>query len=206
MADNSVRNEREQRKLYLRARQRMILTGTVGFLVVAVLISLVGAFGVFSPAKAKSDLTVQNNFGVQTACLAQGTTMANPAEITLRVLNGTSKSGLATAVSEELHNRGFIIQGVGDYDSTQVLARTEIRFGKNAVAQAYSVASYFNDAILRMDSRDDNLIDVVIGSSFNDLIDTKLIPKTGAKLESRTNCVDVSKLQGVPQAPQHQAA
>ena len=104
MADSTINTEREQRKLYLRARQRMILSATIGFLVVVLIISLIGAF------------------------------------------------------------------------------------------------------ILRMDNREDNLIDVIVGSSFDDLIDTKKVPKAGSKIESLTNCEDAAQLKDVPQAQEHQAA
>ncbi|WP_018142886.1 LytR C-terminal domain-containing protein [Alloscardovia criceti] len=204
MADNTIKNEREQRKLYLRARQRMILSGTIGFLVVAVIVSLLGAFGVFSPAK-KAQGSKQTNYGVVTACPPEGAVSLNSSEITLRVLNGTNKSGLGTAVGEELRNRGFILQGVGDYESDSVMERTEIHFGANAITQAYTLAEQFNDAILRMDNRTDNLIDVVIGSSFNDLIDTTKTPKAGTAITALPNCVGADQLKDVPEASEHQA-
>lgn len=205
MGDSTINTEREQRKLYLRARQRMILSATIGFLVVVLIISLIGAFGSFSSSKKKTTTTA-TNFGVATACAVKDSVTMNPSEITVRVLNGTNKTGLATAVGEELHNRGFNLQGVGDFDSSSVLERTEIRFGKNSITQAYTLATNFNDAILRMDNREDNLIDVIVGSSFDDLIDTKKVPKAGSKIESLTNCEDAAQLKDVPQAQEHQAA
>ena len=205
MADSTINTEREQRKLYLRARQRMILSATIGFLVVVLIISLIGAFGSFSSSKKKTT-TAATNFGVVTACAVKDSVTMNPSEITVRVLNGTNKTGLATAVGEELHNRGFNLQGVGDFDSSSVLERTEIRFGKNSITQAYTLATNFNDAILRMDNLEDNLIDVIVGSSFDDLIDTKKVPKAGSKIESLTNCEDAAQLKDVPQAQEHQAA
>ncbi|WP_418969326.1 LytR C-terminal domain-containing protein [Alloscardovia omnicolens] len=204
MADSTINNEREQRKLYLRARQRMILSATIGFLVIALLISLIGAFGLFSPSK-KTSVVKESNYGVITACPVKDSVTMNPSELTVRVLNGTNKTGLGTAVGEELRNRGFNLQGVGDYDSASVLERTEIRFGKNSITQAYSIAEQFNDAILRMDNREDALIDVIIGSSFDDLIDTDKTPKVGSKITPLPNCEDVSKLKNVPAAPEHQA-
>ena len=204
MPDSTINTEREQRKLYLRARQRMILSATIGFLVVVLIISLIGAFGSFSSSKKKT--TTATNFGVVAACAVKDSVTMNPSEITVRVLNGTNKTGLATAVGEELHNRGFNLQGVGDFDSSSVLERTEIRFGKNSITQAYTLATNFNDAILRMDNREDNLIDVIVGSSFDDLIGTKKVPKAGSKIESLTNCEDAAQLKDVPQAQEHQAA
>ncbi|MFC0265662.1 LytR C-terminal domain-containing protein [Alloscardovia macacae] len=206
MADSSIKKEREQRRLYLRARQRMILSATIGFLVVAVILSILSlTTGLFTSRARQNAGSIEANYGVITACPVDGTTSLNPSEITLRVLNGTNKSGLGTAVGEELRNRGFNLQGVGDYDSASVLQRTEIHFGKNAITQAYTLAMQFNDAILRMDNREDALIDVVIGSSFDDLIASDKTPKVGTKLTALANCVAADKLTNVPQASEHQA-
>ena len=60
MADSTINTEREQRKLYLRARQRMILSATIGFLVVVLIISLIGAFGSFSSSKKKTTTAATN--------------------------------------------------------------------------------------------------------------------------------------------------
>ncbi|TCD54280.1 LytR family transcriptional regulator [Alloscardovia theropitheci] len=204
MADSTVKNEREQRRLYLQARQRVILSVTIGFLAVALLISLPGALGLFSPTHATKEATISTNYGVVTACPAQDTVSLNSSEVTIRVLNGTNKSGLGSAVGEELRNRGFILQSIGDYDSKTVLERTEIRFGKSALTQAYTLAEQFNDAILRMDNRNDKLIDVVIGSSFDNLISKDKTPKAGSKLSGATNCVPLDDMKDLPQAPEHQ--
>ena len=48
-----------------------------------------------------------------------------------------------------------------------------IVFGKNGVNQAYTVASNFTDAMLVMDDRQDQLIDVIVGATFENLQDTK---------------------------------
>ncbi len=205
MPDSTVKNEREQRRLYLQARQRMILSATIGFLVIALLISLPGAWGVFSPSHHVQEANSSTNFGVVTACPAKDTVSLNSSDVTIRVLNGTNKTGLGSAVGEELRNRGFILQGIGDYDSSTVLQRTEIHFGKNAITQAYTLAEQFTDAILRMDDRSDKLIDVVIGSSFDNLVSKTKTPKAGSKLVGATNCVSADDLKDLPKASEHQA-
>lgn len=203
MVDSTIKNEREQRKLYLRARQRVILSSVIGFLIAALVIALIGAFGFFDGG-SKKVVTSQNNYNVATACLVEGDTVMNPSEVTVRVLNGTNKSGLGTAVGEELRNRGFSLQSVGDYDSSSVVERTEIRYGKAAIRQAYTLASHFDDAILRMDDRADGTVDAIIGASFNDLISSKKTPKPGAKMDNFPNCVAADKMTNLPKGPQQQ--
>ena len=90
--------------------------------------------------------------------------------ITVRVLNGTEFSGFAQAVSSALQNSEFNTQAAGNYTSSQV-ERTMIIFGKNAVNQAYTVNSNFTDAKMVMDDREDMLIDVVVGATFDNLQD-----------------------------------
>lgn len=200
MADSSIISEREQRKLYLRARQRVILGSIITFLIVALVVALFGAFGNFGSKNAVVSATAENNYNVVTACVARGAATASTSEVKVRVLNGTNKSGLGTAVAEELRNRGFSLQNVGDYEGSSVMERTEIRYGKKSIRHAYSIAAHFNDAILRMDDRSNTVVDVIIGSSFNDLVSTKKTPKPGTKLKNFSNCVDASKLKNLPQS------
>lgn len=63
------------------------------------------------------------------------------------------------------------MQKIDNYSSTDV-ERTTIYFGKNAINQAYTLIGNFTDATMIMTAREDQLIDVVIGATFNDLQDT----------------------------------
>ena len=85
------------------------------------------------------------------------------------MLNGTKFAGFAKAVSDALQNREFNAQTPGNY--TKKVDRTMIVFGKNGVNQAYTVASNFSDAMLVMDDRQDQLVDVVVGATFDNLQD-----------------------------------
>ena len=122
--------------------------------------------------------------------------------ITVRVLNGTKFIGFAKAVSGALENREFNTQTPDNYTSSKV-ERTIIFFGKNAINQAYTVNSNFTDAMMVMDDRTDQLIDIVVGATFDNLQDTKKVPAAGKQLESFEGCVAADKLTDLPKADQH---
>ena len=119
-------------------------------------------------------------------------------------MNGTSHGQFAKAVGEALANRGFSVQKIDNYSSTDV-ERTTIYFGKNAINQAYTVNSNFTDAKMVMDDREDMLIDVVVGATFDNLQNQKQVPTAGKKIESFEGCVTVDKMTDVQKAPEHDA-
>lgn len=202
MAGRIPTNEREARKLYVHDRHRMVVTVIIAVMVLTLVICIPTAAGLFDRT---SEEVAQPNYGVTAPCVATGTTAVDASKITVRVLNATDKSGLGTAVANELQTRGFAIQGIDNY-SGGTLDRTEIRFGKNAIAEAYTLAGNLNDAIMRMDSRDDSLVDLLIGSSFYDLLDEDQVTTlSGSTLQSIKGCVAADAITDLPEALPHDA-
>lgn len=199
-------DEREARRQFVRRRQKLVFTIAVAALVIAVAFSALLILGALGKTSQKTAAQLPN-YGVEVPCAPANSTYSNHPDVAVRVLNGTDKSGLGTAVMEALSNRGFSMKGSGDYPSTVEVQRTEILFGKNNIAKAYTVAAQFNDAIMRMDDRSDQLVDVVIGSTFNNLNTEKSITPAGKAITSIEGCKsDVSTIKNLPKAPQHDAA
>ncbi len=199
MAGRISNNEREARKLYVHGRHRMVFTVVFSVLALILAVSIPTAMGLFDQT---SETEAEPNYGVVAPCVATGTTAIDANKITVRVLNATDKSGLAAAVATELQSRGFNVQGSDNYSET--MDRSEIRFGKNTVAEGYTVLGNFNDAILRMDDRDDMLIDVIIGKSFYDLLDEDQVTTLpGSELQSLKNCAAADSVPDVPAAIDH---
>jgi hypothetical protein len=183
----------------------MVITVAIAFLAVCVVVSTLVLLGVFKTEKEKSVADATTNYGVTAPCVADKAEALAYTSITVRVLNGTNKSGIARALSKALNNRGFKLQSVGDF-TTDNLARTEIRFGKNGITQAYTVYSQFTDAVLRMDDRTDKLVDVVVGSTFSDIVDEdEVTPAVSGKLSNFTGCVQASTMKDLPKAIKHTA-
>lgn len=205
MATNSS-DERAARKQYVRKKQTIVF-GIVGvILAVAMLISLLFFFHVNGLGVAKNS-TEEANYGVVAPCAQQDENKAAPKypenrTITIRVLNGTQFSGLAQAVGQALEKREFVLQEVGNYSGSDV-ERTTIQFGAKGINQAYTVARNFPDAVLKMDNRDDELVDVIVGATFNDLVEEEDVPKTGSEIENITGCKPADQMTKLPQAPEH---
>ena len=190
-------DERAARKEYIRRRQKTVFSIVGAVMVVAMVVSLLFFFHVGGLGNVKS-AAVQPNYGQQAPC-----PIMENRNITLRVLNGTKFSGFAKAVSDALQNREFNPQTPDNY--TKKVDRTMIVFGKNGVNQAYTVASNFTDAMLVMDDRQDQLIDVIVGATFDNLQDTKKVPAAGKAITGIQGCVAVDKMTDLPKAPEHDA-
>ncbi len=88
-------------------------------------------------------------------------------QVAIRVLNGTTASGLASGAMSSLESRGFI--NVATANWTRTYGDTaRIVFGADGVQHAYTVARHFADAELVLDTREGTLVDVVLGDAFAD--------------------------------------
>ena len=183
-------DERAARKEYIRRRQKTVFSIVGAVMVVAMVVSLLFFYGQQAPCPIKEADGNKAKY-------------VENRNITLRVLNGTKFSGFAKAVSDALQNREFNPQTPDNY--TKKVDRTMIVFGKNGVNQAYTVASNFTDAMLVMDDRQDQLIDVIVGATFDNLQDTKKVPAAGKAITGIQGCVAVDKMTDLPKAPEHDA-
>ncbi|GIF10297.1 LytR C-terminal domain-containing protein [Actinoplanes teichomyceticus] len=97
----------------------------------------------------------------------------DPAEVTLKVLNGTNRSGLAESVTTEFKNRRFTVQPSGK-SKTKYKGVAEIRFGPDAVGKAQLVQAYFlaqSDMVYNA-KRKGEVVEIVIGGQFQQLATT----------------------------------
>ena len=107
------------------------------------------------------------------APLADVTLPDDPAEVTVRVLNGTSTPGLADSVTNEFKNRRFTVQKPGE-SKTKFKGVAEIRFGPDAVGRAQLLRAYFLDQgnMEYNAKRKGAVIELVIGNKFRQLATT----------------------------------
>jgi len=87
--------------------------------------------------------------------------------ITVNVNNATTRVGLAGATAEALKQRGFVIGTTSTVDAYDGVAR--ISFGKNGVAQAYTVMAQFDGATMLALAVDDASVNVALGAKFDSL-------------------------------------
>ena len=199
-------DEREARKAYVKRRQIITfsLSGTV--LVVALVVALLFYFHVFGLGLVASPMT-EPNFGNSAPCAVKskdgkdGTYVAN-GSVGVHVRNGTTHTVLGAAGVEARQKRGFDGQLIDSLTPANQ-NRTTIYFGKNAINQAYTLASNFTDATMVMSTREDQLIDVVIGATFNDLQKTDAVPHEGDTITNIEGCVAADKLTNLAKDTDH---
>lgn len=200
-------DERQARKTYVRHRQTIVFSISGVVLAAILVVAILFNFHVFGLGRINTSATAPN-YGNAAPCAIKGddgkaTYVAN-GTVGVRVMNGTEHSQFAAAVSKALEARGFVMQEATNYSSTNV-ERTTIYFGKNAINQAYTVAGNFTDAAMVMNAREDQLIDVVLGATFNDLKGEKSSPQEGKKITDFTGCVAADKMTNLPADTQHTA-
>jgi hypothetical protein len=103
----------------------------------------------------------------QTSC---GVTAALPAPktISVQVLNGSGRDGLATQLTDQLKALGFAT-GTPDNSPTQVAGVAEIRYGTAGKGGATLLGYYLPGAKLVTASRPDGRVDVVLGKTYSKL-------------------------------------
>jgi LCP family protein required for cell wall assembly len=88
-----------------------------------------------------------------------------PAQVTVRVLNGTSSGGLAGRVTAAFQAGGFRTEAAGNADNHDY-ARTVIRYAPSETAAAQTVKAALPDATLQPDASAGGTVVVVLGSSY----------------------------------------
>ncbi|MBO3736066.1 LytR C-terminal domain-containing protein [Actinoplanes flavus] len=97
----------------------------------------------------------------------------DPAEITVKVFNGTNRAGLADQVTTEFKNRRFTVQDPGK-SKTKFNGVAEVRFGPDAAGKAQLIRAYFlaQSKMVYNAKRKGDVIDIVIGDQFQQLATT----------------------------------
>lgn len=200
-------DERQARKAYVRRRQTVVFSISGIVLAVVLVIALMFNSHLFGLGKIATPVA-EPNYGNVAPCAVKNENgeakyVAN-GSVGVRVLNGTGQLQFAKYVSEALGNRGFAMQQADNYSSTSV-ERTTIYFGKNAINQAYTLAGNFTDATMVMNAREDQLIDVVLGATFNNLQDEDKSPQEGKKITNIEGCKAADTMTNLPADTKHTA-
>lgn len=186
-------------------RKRFVLSSVAVGVGIAFVLALIVQCHLFGIAASKTP-EVDPNYGVQAPCPVKNKD-ENKAQyidnraVSIRVLNGTKFRGFARAVGEGLRNRGFSLIEVGNSETS--VKRTTIYFGKQSINEAYTLVANFKDAILRMDDRQDKLVDVVLGSTFSNLRPKTDVPAAGAAITEVNGCLASKDMKDLPKAANH---
>ncbi|WP_436534569.1 LytR C-terminal domain-containing protein [Actinoplanes sp. HUAS TT8] len=112
---------------------------------------------------------------------------AGPAQVKLRVLNGTRTAGVAEQATEDFKYRGFVMEkpATSKTKSTQVAV---IQFGPKSVGAAQWIRAFFlGEAEPDFDpARTTDVIDVVVGSQYRQLATQTEVNQSLAQLGEPT--------------------
>ena len=97
----------------------------------------------------------------------------DPAEVTVKVINGTGTPGLAENVTNEFKNRRFTVQKPGE-SKAKLKGVAEIRYGPDTVGKAQLLRAYFlaQSKMSYSAKRKGAVIEIVIGNQFRQLATT----------------------------------
>lgn len=113
-------------------------------------------------------------------------TLREPKDVKIRVLNATKTPGLANSVASDFANRKFQVVKASNNNKT-VDGVAVLRYGPKAVGSFHLLRAYFlNAAEPEYDAdREDDVVDVVIGTSFQQLATTTEVNQALVELGGR---------------------
>lgn len=100
-----------------------------------------------------------------------------PKDVTVNVYNATNRDGLAARVSQALRERGFVVKTVAnDPKRAELTGLGELRYGKVGAAGAELVDAHVGSFARKVDERARPSVDVVLGPTFDSLVDEAAVP------------------------------
>ena len=103
-----------------------------------------------------------------------------PSNTTVRVLNGSGKSGVASEVMNQLIANYFTVPGVADASTQR--DDTVVRYGPGEQDSAATVAEMFPGARIQEDKNVKVGVEVILGKDFNGLDDMQSPPEPGSTI------------------------
>lgn len=163
---------RDQR---LRRTRRMRAIQLTIFSLLAVVLVAIGVYAVgeLREPSAEPGVISPKSFGrdpVELTCPEPDAVPLPPGDVTVTVMNGTSRGGLAGDVSEDLAGRGFVLETPGN--TGKASGPATIVHGPDGYLAAESVRVQVQGAQLSLDTaREGTGVDLLLGDGFTGLED-----------------------------------
>ncbi|MFT3660039.1 MAG: LCP family protein [Gordonia sp. (in: high G+C Gram-positive bacteria)] len=107
-------------------------------------------------------------------------TAQHPSNVTVRVLNGSGESGVATEVMNALIGDEFTVPGVADASNKRV--DTVVRYGPGEKDSAATIAKMFPGARIQQDRNVKAGVEIILGSDFGGMSSIADAPSPGSTL------------------------
>lgn len=184
---------RAARRRHLQQRQTVIFGTLIAAMLVVGLAAGAMWVGILpSPVSVAIEAPESTSAADSQPCPPEGATYVPLEEISANVLNGTNENGLAGRTTDALAERGVAVGRTANADSAfEGVAR--ILAGPSGLPAAFTLAELFNGAEVEVDSREDETVDVILGSKFEALRpkdEISIDPK--AAIPAPTDCTPVS--------------
>lgn len=194
----SLDRARMLRKRHVRERQAILLGSVVAALAVlgagaaAVLTNKVELDGLnvpFVTSSASADASSE-----LPPCLTPGTLPIAYSAVSINVLNGTQRPGLAKATADALTLRAFTVLSTGDATTAEA-GVSRVIFGNAGIAQAYTLAAHLPKATMVLDPRTDASVDLIVGAGWTGLTPLDSVSvDPNVPLISPKSCVPIADL------------
>jgi hypothetical protein len=137
---------------------------------VFLLILAVVALGVWWYVLRQDSAREQAQQAAACSSSAQAPPSVAPSTVTVRVLNATDETGLASTVAKDLQARGFTVSEFGnDSSGRKITGVGELRHGDSGRQAAAYLKLYVPGAHDYVDTRATSSVDVVLGPDFKQL-------------------------------------
>ena len=184
---------RAARRRHLQQRQTVIFGTLIAAMLVVGLAAGAMWVGILPSPISVAIESPEDSSGADTQpCPPDGATYVPLEEISANVLNGTTEAGLASRTTEALADRGVAVGRTANADSAfEGVAR--LLTGPKGLPAAFTLAELFDGAEVEVDSREDETVDVILGSKFESLRPKDEISiDPDAAIPAPTNCTPVS--------------
>ena len=198
---DQAKRERAARRRHKQERQAVIFGVLIAFLAVSGLGAAAVYTGAIDPPFERGFTAKESTADEPTPqpCLPANTLPVPYSSITVRVMNGTNRPGLASSAADSLIGRGFVVESTGN--ANKGYSGVQISFGAAGLASAYTLAAHLPEARFLYDDREDASLDLYLGESYTGLadIDAVLLDPAVA-MASVEGCIVIESLTPAPRA------
>jgi hypothetical protein len=169
-SDVRRRNARSRRIRRVRITQLVVFSVVLIALVIAVVYAVTALTGPDPDAEPEAPAAATGKDDV--VCPDPGAKPAKPADVGVRVLNGTSRQGLAGKVGKKLEDRGYDVGDAGNTNGAD--GPVTIVYGPDGYLAARAVGAQFKDVSWKVDSSlEDQRVNVLLGDDYDDVVSKK---------------------------------
>lgn len=176
-SDYEAQRARARRRRNKRMRQTILFGSICG----AMILALIFSFAIYNGSiSGPFDFAFTSDKEGEEAptpppCPGPDDTPVPYSDVVINVFNTTDVSGLAGSAADAFVERGFELGEVSNEEAS-VHASAELRFGPQAIAEAYTLEAQLEGAVLRLDeNRTDSVVDVLIGDAYDELQPVELV-------------------------------